>query len=377
MKGDEISLEAKKDLLIVYFGDSYLKKHKKERMIYACSVKMRELSRLLLSYRKIVGKTNIGLKDILHPKNFDTVLHAARTVVGYDPEKNTFQSPSLAMHFGTTLKMVCDELTHLIIKEKRGFKCNSLAHGQEWLRNIKNFKRLIESRWNTEMGSLANKDLLEKRWKKPLLLPLVSDIRKFRDECMKIANECERAFLDNSHDVKIYSQLVQCTLSLLIIFNRRRIGDVQFLKISDYKNEKKSDYTDFQNVLTKTEKMLTAKYKRVVNSGKGSREVVILVPQELQHFIDVLLQHRDRYISSTNDYMFALPGSKVPWGKGDVAIRTLANKMNLQNKKAMTSNKLRKQIATVTQLLNLSPEESKQFSTFMGHTEKTHKDFYE
>ncbi|XP_043472716.1 uncharacterized protein LOC122505273 [Leptopilina heterotoma] len=43
----------------------------------------------------------------------------------------------------------------------------------------------------------------------------------------------------------------------------------------------------------------------------------------------------------------------------------------------MSSNKLRKQIATVAQILNMSKEELRQFSKFMGHTEKTHAEFYE
>ncbi|KAB0790277.1 hypothetical protein PPYR_15386, partial [Photinus pyralis] len=66
----------------------------------------------------------------------------------------------------------------------------------------------------------------------------------------------------------------------------------------------------------------------------------------------------------------------VPWGKGDVAIRTLTTNMKLKNPTAMSSNKLGKQIATVMQLLNLSKDESKQFAQFMGHTEKTHQEFY-
>jgi hypothetical protein len=43
----------------------------------------------------------------------------------------------------------------------------------------------------------------------------------------------------------------------------------------------------------------------------------------------------------------------------------------------MTSNKLRKHIATVMQILSLSKDEAKQFSQFVGHTEKTHQEFYE
>jgi hypothetical protein len=79
--------------------------------------------------------------------------------------------------------------------------------------------------------------------------------------------------------------LNKCALSLLILFNRRRIGDVQYLKITDYKEDRRSDYTDFENALTEAEKVLTTQYKRVINSGKGSRAVVILVPKEIENSI--------------------------------------------------------------------------------------------
>lgn len=42
---------------------------------------------------------------------------------------------------------------------------------------------------------------------------------------------------------------------------------------------KKTDFTDFQSALTEAEIVLTKKYKRILNSGKGSRAVVILVPE--------------------------------------------------------------------------------------------------
>jgi hypothetical protein len=51
--------------------------------------------------------------------------------------------------------------------------------------------------------------------------------------------------------------------------------------------------------------------------------------------------------------------------------------MELQHPETISSNKLRKQIATVMQILNLTKDEAKQFANFMGHTEKTHNEFYE
>jgi len=42
----------------------------------------------------------------------------------------------------------------------------------------------------------------------------------------------------------------------------------------------------------------------------------------------------------------------------------------------ITSTRLRKHVATVTQLLNLTEGDIEQLSTFMGHTKDVHKQFY-
>ncbi|KAK4882281.1 hypothetical protein RN001_005600 [Aquatica leii] len=268
MKPDQIAFEAKKDLLIAHIGESYLKKHKRERMTYAASNKMRELSRLLIVYRNLVKNENITFKDIIHPKNFDIVVTAVREMSGYDHERKIFKAPSLAMHIGTSLKLASDELVHLILRESK-----------------------------------------------------VSDIKKFRDGVLKIANECKDQLSNNNGNEKVYKLLVQSALALLILFNRRRIGDVQYLKIQNYLDDKRSNTKDFENALTDAEKILTTQYKRVVNSGKGNRGVVILVPDVLQKFVNLILEHRSKYIPADNVYVFAMPGSTIKWGKGDVAIK--------------------------------------------------------
>lgn len=115
---------------------------------------------------------------------------------------------------------------------------------------------MVESWWNTELASLANKDMM------------VSNIQKFRDGVLKIAEECKEKLIldDKNKNQNSYKLLVNCTLALLIDFNRRRIGDDQYLKIKDYQNDDRSNSKDFKNALTGTEQFLTTKYKRVVNS---------------------------------------------------------------------------------------------------------------
>jgi hypothetical protein len=136
-----------------------------------------------------------------------------------------------------------------------------------------------------------------------------------------------------------------------------------------------SNFSDFEEALSNTEKNLAARYKKGLNSGKGSRPVVILILPQIEKLVVVLLQNRYKYIPDEITITFS-PGHKIKWGRGDAAIRKLTQKIKLQNSLALTSNRLRRHIATVMQILNLS-KDIKEFSQFMGHTLTTHEEFYE
>ncbi|KAK4880745.1 hypothetical protein RN001_008891 [Aquatica leii] len=139
------------------------------------------------------------------------------------------------------------------------------------------------------------------------------------------------------------------------------------------------DQTEFLDALTDSEKVLTANYKKVVAGGKGSRAIVILFPKNVQTYINLLLNIRSNsdIVPKVNPYLFACPGVEKQWIRADVIIRKFANASGIENPEAISSNRLRKQIGTLMQILNLNKEEYAQFSKFMGHTEKTHAEFYE
>jgi hypothetical protein len=100
-----------------------MKKHKRERIVCSCSNRMRELwTLLIISFRQITENENIVFAEILHPKNVCNILFATRRIVGYDHEKKTFTAPSLATHLGISLKLTCNELTTLILKQSRSFQ---------------------------------------------------------------------------------------------------------------------------------------------------------------------------------------------------------------------------------------------------------------
>lgn len=163
------------------------------------------------------------------------------------------------------------------------------------------------------------------------------------------------------------------------MFNRKRIGEVQFLEIDNYERESaRNNQEECLKVLTNLEKAMCSSFKRVVVFGKGSKSVPILFTKQMQTYISELLKvcKATKIVPDTNKYLFANPGSTNRWMNRCSILRKLANKCGAKNPHLLTSTRFRKQIATILQLMNFEKQEMEQMARFMGHTEKTHMEFY-
>ncbi|KAK4886952.1 hypothetical protein RN001_003223 [Aquatica leii] len=264
MRPDNISAVAKSDPLICLYGENLLNKHKRKQIRNLISNKMREMGRLLISLKSFLNDIH-GLFDALKPEYFSFFILAAKDISGYDSDAKTFNSPSLALHMGTNLKMICDVASKIVIEKKK-------IPNIKWLNNsekkneIKELRKLIDHHWCTELSSLALKDLKEKQWNNPTQLPLTSELKTFYK------------YLNTS-------------------------ADHAFIKLNNSKEDIRGNY----KILTECVLALTC-------------------------------------------------GTKNP--------------------KLLTTTKFRKHIATTLQLMCMDDTEMEQIATFMGHTKKTHQEFY-
>ncbi|KAL1516207.1 hypothetical protein ABEB36_000126 [Hypothenemus hampei] len=357
MRNDEISKVAMSDPLICSYAESLLRKHKRPQIKNVISNKMRELGRLLISIKTISGSQMMF--ETMKPEMFDHFVSATKIISGYDNENRTFKSGSLALHMGTTLKQVCDIASKLLIKKSNLVNCDD---NELRLKEIKRLRLLIENHWNSEISSLALKNLNETQYNKPKLMPLTGDVIKFHQYVMKEAEEAKNNLNDEKTRTKTeYKRLTECLLSLTLLLNRKRIGEIQYLTLQTYLH---------------TPKKLTKSFKRVVTVGKGSKPVPILFSQYMQQLIKILLDIRDLYIPKENKYLFANPNTLDKYLSGYHSVKKLADRSGVTNPTMFTSTRLRKQIATILQVLNVTDNEFEQFANFMGHTKKTHANYY-
>lgn len=89
-----------------------------------------------------------------------------------------------------------------------------------------------------------------------------------------------------------------------------------------------------------------------------------------------MLTVRGKCVPSSNEYLFANPKTENRCISGYHTLKKLASQSGVKNTHLFTSTRLRKQIATVLQVMNINESEMEQFASFMGHTKKTHETYY-
>uniref|UniRef100_A0A0A9YTF3 Nucleoside diphosphate kinase n=1 Tax=Lygus hesperus TaxID=30085 RepID=A0A0A9YTF3_LYGHE len=91
--------------------------------------------------------------------------------------------------------------------------------------------------------------------------------------------------------------------------------------------------------------------------------------------MELLIHSRQYFFPDTNDLLFANPCSGTPL-TGYKVMDKYANKCGAKNPKALTSTRLRKHLATMSQLFNMTSNDMEQLAAFMGHTLGVHQKSY-
>lgn len=109
------------------------------------------------------------------------------------------------------------------------------------------------------------------------------------------------------------------------------------------------------------------RFKGIVIHGQRDRGVPVLFSCDIQDHIKILFKHRDKFLSKHNIYLFGNPRTTKPIS-GYKVISKYATLCGAKNPQATTATKLRKHLAPLTQVLNMSDNDIEQLTTFMGHT---------
>ncbi|XP_072382177.1 uncharacterized protein [Diabrotica undecimpunctata] len=174
-----------------------------------------------------------------------------------------------------------------------------------------------------------------------------------------------------------FQHLSEGTFCSVLLFNRRRVGELQRVTVEDFeKNYDNTSSSEFQKFITDTEKILLSGLKRIVVRGKRGRGVPILFHKRHLNAIQILISVRSNHIKN-NAFLFATSKSENSVNGYQVVKKHVTKALGDAKKSLLlTSTKLRKHLATITQIFNLEKIELEQLASFMDHTKKTHAEFY-
>lgn len=309
------------------------------------------------------------LESCIDPSRFQLVITAVRKLCDYSSVDNSFETPSLALKTGHILKSCADILRNKAL----------MAGDDDLEKKARGFSVLCESDWSSYVSTAALATLHTKKQNKPHLLPLTEDVRLVTLYLKEQRSKCLTELKSNP-TATAWHALAKASLANIILVNRRRSGEAARMFIKDYEEAKvrTMPHDDVLSSLSDFEKKLVDNFMRVEIEGKRGRKVHVLLTADMCREIDELLETRHKVgVNSENAFIFSRPFfSSEDHMAGHDCLREAAVNSHAKQPETLTSTKLRKHIATVSQILNLTDHELDQVCGFMGHDVRVHREYY-
>lgn len=368
MSSDRISLLCRNDSVIVQFGKNLFSKFLDQpHQFQYIKQKMREIGRFLNEMKNESEIENIT--QCIDPQLFSTIIKVIKVLAKYDCNTGLYETPSLALKLGHSLKACAD-----ILKSK------ALQTGDNVLeKQAKSFIKLYTSDWSHQISSRALNTMHKRKYNATRRIPLAKDVQLLYKFLQGKLNDAQKSLNQNPNPTS-WKNLAEVVLAQVVLFNRRRGGEMQRMKLEDYQNglaSGKSLQGEILQSLSGFERNLARQLERVEIRGKRGRRVPVLLTKCHKSSIDLLLDFRQSSgLSDNNLYMFGAMGEGENALRTSDILRKFAKGCGANQPNLLTSTALRKHIGTICQLLNLKENELEALATFMGHDKSVHKEYY-
>jgi len=370
MTDGDVKLTAKTDSLIADYTSKFLMRKGMKKKVYIRD-KVRELARFLITVRKQDDMRNKTLDDCISTEYFRKCVNAVNELANFDEDTATYGKPTLALKLGQALAKVAQIVKRNAIEVRN----DGRIHEAEL------FAEQCRSEWSETIACQALSTLRERKRNKVNMLPLSADVQKLNkfliDSSNTSINKLHSSELIPFETGREWRSLAEATMAHVIVFNRRRQGEVSKLTIEDY-NRKRTvdDRSDSVDALSPMERSLSKLFSRVEIVGKRDRTVPILfLPWHIKA-IDTLIRFRVQAgVVSTNCYVFAYSQSENHL-RGCDALRNASVQCGASSPTSLQATSLRKHVATLCQILNLKDHELDLLANYMGHDVRVHRQYY-
>ncbi|KAF5277509.1 hypothetical protein FQR65_LT15982 [Abscondita terminalis] len=330
--------------------------------------KLRLLGRLLIQAKKLDSSIK-GLSSLIDPTRYDLVLAAVNKVAGLNEDGTHYKSPATATTSNTLLKLASNIWRTECIKLKRYTE----------KQDAEDFLFLMKNDNATAVNRVATENRVQHQRLTKLKLPSKEDIHKLVSyvKCIRrqMYSKLKNLTGEDVFPYEVWHSLSSATLISLLVFNRRRPGELERITIADYCSRNKT----CRSTLSETDSQLFNLYSRFEIRGKLNRSVPVLVHWEAEHSINLILKLRNAAgVDENNPYVFGLPtlDYRQRYLRACVIMRMYSEKCGASQPQLLRATILRKQVATECAIKELTENTIKDVAMFMGHAENIHNNIY-
>ncbi|XP_043094725.1 uncharacterized protein rnf214 isoform X2 [Puntigrus tetrazona] len=363
MNLDSITDIIKKDKVIIAIGQHLLNTGGLSAKNKQCvREKMRELGRLVHNARRVTSLKT--MEDCVNPRKYMETVKAVKYTCGYESDK--FMIPSLAKKLGNSLLQVSKLL------KAQGLMSND----EQRVKIASEFQDIHQEKWNEMILDTALRNIREAKWNVPALMPFTEDVQKMHTHLSQVQDECYKSLSEGS-STKAWMELAKVCLAQIILFNRRRGGEVASMPLSVFFPRDTSDPQEGVDwALSEVEKNLCRCFSRIITMGKCGQPVPILLTPKMLCSLELLVKQREPCgVLKDNGYMFARPEAMTHL-RGSDCLRGFAKACGAKCPKSLTSTRLRKHAAILSTVLNLTEMQMDQLANFLGHVIKIHCELF-
>ncbi|KYN06057.1 hypothetical protein ALC62_03000 [Cyphomyrmex costatus] len=311
MREDDVTRIIRYDEILITYANQMYEKYRSQHHHDMIRARLRLLGRFLLALKDI-NKNVENFDSIYRPKLYDDCIHAINIVARYNSEERVYGAPSVASTLSTLIKYI----GNLFIGE-----------------------------------TVMETQSAQKRHKK-VNLPSLEDIKKLYKYLEKKRTKAYMA-LQQSFSYYDWLSLAEATLVSILVFNRRRQGEMERILIADFQNYErihKDMNNDVYSSLSEKDKKIAEKYIRFCIRGKLGRTVPVLLSSDLFNSINLILKFRkEAKIPTKNPYVFALPGynkERFKYLRACILLRKFSEECNAIQSCTLRGTVLRKHVAT-------------------------------
>lgn len=371
LREDEIGQTVRQDGLIIEWANFLFSKYRQNQEQSMVRNRLRLVARLLIAVKEIDPRVN-EMMDIYNVLLYDSVIDAVNTVAKYNPETDMYDAPANGSQLGNFINEVGKRLLSVCIR--RGL--------EDKQKEVDKFLKYHSNEFSVKVNRTVAESQVINKLEKRIELPTDEDIKTFYEYL-----EAQRASaynkLKDKFNVKEWQKLSEMTLLLLLVFNRRRPGELERIKITDFENRRtmQSDATKLvYKSLTKSGKEAIDKYERVEIRGKKMRIVPVLFSEVMVNSVKLILEMRQNAkVNSKNPYVFGIysfHSGRNNFIRACAVMRVASQASGAINPHLLRATGLRKHIATKCFALQIKQTQVDDLANFLGHEKEIHKKVY-